>query len=258
MVSAQSVDWFDSRDSYCALSANDEVQPQPDEVHIWSASLITTQDRLETLSGTLSKDERKRANSFVRFQDRNRYIIVRGILRELLGNYLSITPEQVFFSYGAYGKPYLTDSLAGDGLEFNLSHAANSAVYVFANRRQVGIDIEKLNNKLNWWEIAPIIFSEKELLELYEIPEDGKWKAFLRGWTRKEAFIKCCGLGFSLDTKMFNVPLRQLETISVLEATTQSKHQDIWYLYPIDPLVGFMAALAIKGAPLNSIRMKVY
>ncbi|OQK16464.1 hypothetical protein AU255_00725 [Methyloprofundus sedimenti] len=258
MASTQSVDWLGSRNIYCALSVNDEVQLQPEEVHIWSASLIATQDRLETFFGTLSKDERKRAKSFVRGLDRNRYIIARGILRELLGNYLGITPEQVRFTYGTYGKPYLTGLLVGDGLEFNLSHAANSAVYVFANRRQVGIDIELLNHRMAWWELAPIIFSENELLELDEIPEEDKMNAFFRGWTRKEALAKCCGLGFSLNAKVYNVPLRHLETSRVIEILTQPKHQGVWYLYPIDPLVGFMAALAIKGTRLNSIRMKVY
>jgi 4'-phosphopantetheinyl transferase len=258
MTSTQSVDWIDSKHSCCTLLVNDEVQPQPDEVHIWSASLIATQDRLKTFFATLSKDERKRAKSFVRVQDKNRYIIARGILRELLGNYLGITPEQVSFSYGTYGKPYLTEALADDGLEFNLSHAANSAVYVFANRRQVGIDIEPLNKKLAWRELAPIIFSKNELLELDEIPEEGKMKAFFRGWARKEAFVKGCGLGFSLDIKAFNVPLRQLETPSYLETYFKFKHQDIWHLYPIDPIAGFVSALTVKGNLISNITMKVY
>ncbi len=258
MVSTQSADWLDSKYSYCALSANDEVQLQPDEVHIWFASLITTQDRLEIFSGTLSKDERKRANSFVRVQDRNRYIIARGILRELLGNYLGIAPEQVCLSYGSYGKPYLTSSLTGDGLEFNLSHAANSAVYVFAKQRQVGIDIEPINKQLAWWELAPLIFSENELLELDGIPEEDKIEAFFRGWTQKEAFVKCCGLGFSLDMKAFHVPMKKIEKPSCVEIFVNSRHQDFWYLYPIDSVIGFMTALAVKGDLLGNIRTKTY
>jgi 4'-phosphopantetheinyl transferase len=109
--------------SYCTLPLEEETQklPQPGEVHVWSARLISTQNKFEVFYGTLSTDERKRAESFVQERDRNRYIIARGILRELLGNYLGMAPEQVCLSYGAYGKPHLADSLARSGLEFNLS-----------------------------------------------------------------------------------------------------------------------------------------
>ncbi|MFA5921348.1 MAG: 4'-phosphopantetheinyl transferase superfamily protein [Methylococcaceae bacterium] len=267
------------------LAEGAQKLPKPGEVHVWSARLtlrqgsgqVSTRNKFEAFYGTLSTDERKRAESFVQERDRNRYIIARGILRELLGHYLGMAPEQVCLSYGAYGKPHLADSLTGSGLEFNLSHAANSAVYAFANRTQVGIDIEPLNKGLAWRQLAPIVFSAREQAELAEIPEDEKAEAFLRGWTRKEAFAKGCGTGLSLDLNAFDVPLRRLENPSPVQLSNQQtnspganlnsqrlarrvKHKDvfhkqseIWWLCPIDPIADFVAALSVNGAPLKVI-----
>lgn len=240
--------------TFCSpLSFEEETQKLPEigEVHVWSVRLISTQNKFEVFYGTLSTDERKRAESFVHERDRNRYVIARGILRELLGHYLGMAPEQVFLSYGAYGKPHLGDSLAGSGLQFNLSHAANLAVYAFANRTQVGIDIEPLNKGLAWRQLAPIVFSAREQAELAEIPEDEKAEAFLRGWTRKEAIVKGCGTGLLLDLNAFDVPLGRLENPSPVQLS--NKQAEVWWLCPIDPIADFVAALTVNGVPLRVI-----
>lgn len=245
------------RNFYSPLSFEEGTQKFPEigEVHVWSARLtlrqdsgqVSTQNKFVGFYGSLSIDERKRAENFVQERDRNRYIIARGILRELLGHYLGMAPEQVCFCYGAYGKPHLADSQARIGLEFNLSHAANSAVYAFANRTQVGIDIEPLNKGLAWRQLAPIVFSAREQGKLAEFPEDEKTEAFLRGWTRKEALVKGCGVGLSLDLDAFDVPLGRLEHPSPVRLS--NKPSDLWWLCPIDPIADFVAALTVNGSP---------
>ena len=252
MASVRSADRLGIGDAACATYCTLPLG----EVHVWSARLISTPNKLEVFYGSLSTDERKRAESFVHERDRNRYIIARGILRALLGHYLGMAPEQVCLAYGTNGKPHLADSLAGSGLEFNLSHAANSAAYAFANRTQVGIDIEPLNKGLAWLQLATIVFSAREQAELAEIPEDEKAEAFLRGWTRKEAFAKGCGTGLSLDMNAFDVPLGRLENPSPVQLSAYPsrsvgtiKQSDVWWLCPIDPIADFVAALTVNGAP---------
>jgi len=226
------------------------------EVHVWSARPVSTQNKFEVFYVSLSADGRKRAESFGQERDRNRYIIARGILRELLGRYLGMAREQICLSYGANGKPYLADSLAGSGLEFNLSHANNSALYAFANRTQIGIDIEPLSKDMAWRQLAPIVFSAREQAELTQIPEDEKTEAFLRGWTRKEAFVKACEAVLSLDINAFYVPLGRLENPSPIQLAAfprrsagTKKQSDVWWLCPIDPISDFVAALTVNGTP---------
>jgi 4'-phosphopantetheinyl transferase len=142
---------------------------------------------------------------------------------------------------------------------------------------QVGIDIEPLNKGLAWRQLVPIAFSAREQAELAEIPEDEKAEVFLRGWTRKEAFVKGCGAGLSLDLNAFDVPLGRLENPSPIQLSNQQtnspganlnsqrlarrvkykdvfhKPSDVWWLCPIDPIADFVAALTVNGAPLQVI-----
>ncbi|PPC89789.1 MAG: 4'-phosphopantetheinyl transferase [Methylobacter sp.] len=245
-----------------ALPMQEQAQkfPEPGEAHVWSARLNSTPNQYEVFFSTLSSDERKRAERFVFERDSKRYIIARGILRELLGNYLDVKPDQVCFSYGKYGKPHLAESRAGSGLEFNLSHTADSAVYAFANRTQIGIDIEPLSNGLAWRQLAPIVFSEKEQAELAMIPEAEQAGAFLRGWTRKEALVKACGFGLSLNLNTFDVPLGTARKPSAVQLPAippksegKRKQANVWWLYPIELNTDYAAALAVKEAPLRVI-----
>lgn len=240
-----------------AVSDKADSFPMPDEVHIWSAPLTSSLVQLQAFSETLSDDERRRAASYIRTSDRNKYINARGILRALLGTYLGIDPQQVCFSYNDYGKPCLTQSSFREVLRFNLSHAGNSVVFVFSQSRSVGIDIEPFNPNLAWWELATIIFSVQQIRVFNELPKCEKLKAFIHGWTHKEAFVKACGLGFSLDLKTFNVPLIQPES-AILVDSSLNISGDEFYFYPINPLSGFISALCVSGSVLRHITINAY
>ena len=70
------------------------------EVHIWSASLLEGKNNADYFYSILSEDECGRANSFIFPKDQRRFIITRGILRNLLSNYLGQMPESIEIIYG--------------------------------------------------------------------------------------------------------------------------------------------------------------
>src|SRR5262245_37170099 len=77
-------------------------------VLVWTAVLDDTAGRrFEQLARLLSSDESQRARRFRFERDRKRFIVCRGVLREILGTYLGKNPEAIVFSYGPQGKPYL-------------------------------------------------------------------------------------------------------------------------------------------------------
>src|SRR5574341_533426 len=81
------------------------IKLDENEVHIWRATLTVPSGRLSHLATTLCEDERVRAARF-RFERDSKYFIAgRGILRSILGRYLSIEPGQVRFEYAPGGKP---------------------------------------------------------------------------------------------------------------------------------------------------------
>src|ERR1700720_3465290 len=104
------------------------------EVHVWRAFLDLPQPQIQALEQILADDERTRAQRFRFSKDRTHFIAARGLLRTILGRYLLQDPQTLSFSYNAYGKPSLAESVgaslvvtptdsARDGLSFNLTHA---------------------------------------------------------------------------------------------------------------------------------------
>src|SRR4051812_16475273 len=84
---------------------------EPDDAHLWRVSLTASDQSVQAFAETLSADERQRADSF-RFEKlRRRFIIGRGVLRALLGQYLGRAPGNLAFDYGPNGKPSIVGSL---------------------------------------------------------------------------------------------------------------------------------------------------
>lgn len=255
-------------------SAADFPRLSPGEVHVWCVPLSSNIGNAETLDALLSEDEREKAGWFVFERDKVRYVAARGILRRLLGGYLNIDPSEIRFSYGAFGKPELrspsmdsaptghcvshfapgemvTGRLA-ERLRFNLSHAGGWAAYAVSGDRDIGIDIEPLRHDVPWQELAPLVFSPNEQAEFAEIPPHKKATAFLRGWTRKEAYLKGRDEGLSLSLHGFDVPLGiSTAPFRVKSTFASTAVSDEWWLYPIDFAEDYVATLAVEGRPVR-------
>lgn len=225
-----------------------QMQISSGEVHVWYAYLDVAHGKDNHQATLLSADERDRASRFVFKQDNARYTATRGILRRLLGGYLQADPAEIRFSYGTCGKPELAGSLSGQ-LRFNLSHAGNWAIYAISQNHTVGIDMEPLTQNLPWQQLTPLVFSANEQAEFAEIPLAEKTAAFLRGWTRKEAYVKGCGQGLSLSLDSFDVPLGTLDERRPVAMPNDRNRTADWWLCPINPIPNFAAALAVHGAP---------
>src|SRR5438128_9414808 len=79
-----------------------------DDVHSWCASLDVPPETSAYLYATLTPDERTRSARFRFEHDQQRFIVARGVLRNLLGRYLQTQPGQISFGYNAFGKPDLS------------------------------------------------------------------------------------------------------------------------------------------------------
>lgn len=130
-----------------------------DEIHVWHADLARSDEERVRWEANLSPDEKERADRFHFVKDRNRFVVARGLLRELLGRYLRQAPASLEFSYGEYGKPSLSGENASSGLCFNLSHSSDLAVYAVARERNLGIDVERIRPEAASDRIAERFFS---------------------------------------------------------------------------------------------------
>jgi 4'-phosphopantetheinyl transferase len=217
------------------------------EVHVWRACLDPAAACVERLQLSLSADELQRAARFHFPRDRRRFIVARGVLRDILGRYLGVQSSALVFRYSSYGKPALADVAAEERLRFNVSHSNEMALFAVTHGREVGVDIEYVRAEIACEEIAEHFFSARERASLRALSTEVKHQAFFNCWTRKEAYIKAHGEGLSLPLDQFDVSLAPGEPVALL--ATRSDPQEVlrWSLQALTPGPGYAAALAVEG-----------
>jgi 4'-phosphopantetheinyl transferase len=221
-----------------------------DEVHIWRAPLDAGENALERYERFLSSDERERAERFIFQKHRRRFIVARAVLRLLLGRYLNQEPDRIRFVYGPEGKPALADTSEGC-VQFNLSHSEALALYAFTRGREVGIDLEWMNPRVAFEELAERFFTSGEASTLRTLPDHAREPAFFACWTRKEAYMKAIGKGLSLPTQDFEVSLAPGEPAALISTRHDPDQLARWSLLELDAGPGFAAALAVEGRGWN-------
>ena len=212
------------------------------EIHIWRAYLHRTETVLHQFESTFSTDEKVRADRFVFRRDRNHFVGTRGILRELLGKYLSRSPEELQFDYTVLGKPSLRAEIFEQSVQFNVSHSHGLALLAFTVGRDLGVDIEFVRSGFAIKEIADRYFSAQEVAELRALPPTMQTEAFFLCWTRKEAYIKARGEGLQIPLDSFHVSLTP-----GMPERLQSLDSSRWNLRSLSPDPRYVGAIAAEG-----------
>lgn len=166
------------------------------QVHLWRFRLDLSATDVAGLKRLLSDDELARAERLLDPVKEHRFVAARGQMRQVLSRYLDCPPEEISFTYGAHGKPRLADVAAGK-LCFNLSHACDWGLLAVAQGFDVGVDIEKIDDNLDYEKVAARFFTDEEAIELGRYHATRRRRGFYRIWTRKEAGLKGPGGGFS-------------------------------------------------------------
>lgn len=219
------------------------------EVHVWRTALDLPFSRIERFVAVLSPDERERAERFRFDRDRARFIVARGVLRSVLGRYLSREPHTLRFAYNRYGKPELVQETGTPELHFNLAHSHTMALCAVALDYSVGIDVEHIRADFAGEDIAERFFSPREVQMLRAVPDAMRTRAFFLCWTRKEAYIKARGMGLSLALDCFDVSLHPEEPAQLLATREEGQDAARWTFYALVPGPGYEGALAVEGHP---------
>lgn len=215
-----------------------------DEVHVWRASTAVDAAAFEAFWPTLAPEEKRRAEAFHFDRDRRRYVLARGVLRDILARYLETSPAHVRLTYGEYGKPALAEGR--EELCFNVSHSHDAALYACARVRELGVDIEMLRADFASLEIAGHFFSAAEVRELRSLPEQQRTQAFFNCWTRKEAYVKALGSGLSHPLSSFAVSLTPGDPARLISTDEDPREAAEWSIIDLNPFQGYAAALAVR------------
>src|SRR5205814_8583301 len=99
--------------------------------------------------------------------------------------------------------------------------------------------------------IARRFFSEQEASALAALPVPLQRDAFFACWTRKEAYIKARGEGFSLPLDRFDVAFLPGEAARLIHTRPDPAEAARWDLRNVDVAEGYKAALAVEGSGWN-------
>ncbi len=227
-----------------------------DQVHIWRAFLQQPLAIVEYCGQWLAEDERGRAARFHFDKDRNHFVIARGVLREILSQYLHVGPDVVKFIYNDQGKPHLANEVGQEGIQFNLSHSGDYALCAVTLCPAVGIDIELIRPEFGGAEIANKFFSTSEISDLQTLAPEEQSNAFFACWTRKEAFIKGDGKGLSIPLDQFDVTLKPGQPARLLRTQWDNTVAARWSLKQLNVHPDYAATLAVEGTNIKIEKWK--
>jgi 4'-phosphopantetheinyl transferase len=225
----------------------DAGQAAHDDLDLWWASLDVPQSRVQELARTLAVDELARANRFQARLHRDRWIVGRGLLRELIGRYVGCLPRSVRLAYSAHGKPSFAGEWSNGRLRFNVSHAAGLGLFAIASDREIGVDVEAIRPLQDLQLIAEHFFSPGEQTTLRSLPAEQRVMGFFNCWSRKEAYIKALGLGLSQPLDAFDVELTPGRPARLLAIDGVAGPAASWSLEAVPAPAGFAAAVAVPG-----------
>ena len=151
------------------------------KIYVSDVSDFFSEKGYEKLLPLASEKRRKKAERFLRIEDKIRCLYAEILLKKVHPD----MPEDGFLT-DEYGKPYIPG-----GKPFSISH---SGKYVAVMVGEGGIDIEQVKS------INERIFERTlsaQEMEFISVQED-KTDAFFKLWTLKEAVAKALGTGFKI------------------------------------------------------------
>jgi 4'-phosphopantetheinyl transferase len=241
-----------------SLDPMGKLSVTPNEVHVWQVELDLSEHQCAGLSAVLSVEEHARAARFHRDVHRRRYIAGRGILRLLLSRYLGRAPESLSFEIGPNGKPEITAEGNAAGLHFNKTDSQAVALYAISWERQIGIDLERIPDTIDFESVAHAFFTEGEITALLGLPEAQRLAAFYACWTRKEAYLKGRGDGLTFGLDRFEVSLLPGTPPALLATPFDPAETLRWSLYDLTVTPGYIAALAVETEDRDAITITQY
>jgi 4'-phosphopantetheinyl transferase len=188
----------------------------------------------------LSRNERARADQYQDDAIRVRFVTGRAMLRSLLAEHAGLPARDVMIGCTALGRPVLIAS-GEPALDFSLSYAGPLILLAIGLGVRIGVDIEAMRLIPEADAIVARHFAKSEAKRWSELPLAHRQRAFLEGWTRKEAVLKAAGCGLTCGLGAANVTFGPGIPARVVAAGGVRDHG--WRLQDISPVDGYVAAL---------------
>jgi 4'-phosphopantetheinyl transferase len=226
------------------------------------------QDASDWHTGLLDATERRRWAAYRRDEDRARFLAGCALAKTVLARYTGLRPADVRFDRTCdqcgepHGKPVIEGGVIEGGVieggvieggvvEHSVAHSGD-LVAVAVARTPVGVDVEQLDGRPHPLggdgdpeALARLVLSAAERAVLAAVPPEGRARAFLVAWTRKEAVTKATGDG--LRAAFGDVVVAADAGPPRLVSWPYPRSVHSVSLLDLDSDPGYVAALAVLG-----------
>jgi 4'-phosphopantetheinyl transferase len=225
-------------------------------IYVWLVELNTTHQDNVALRKLLSERERQIADTFRFEQNRHRYIVAHGRLRQILSDCTGEHPKSLRFLMGRFGKPQLYGASHLQRIRFNLAHSGHLALLGVTLDADVGVDLEEIRPLHHLSLMANTWFSDREAADLAKLQGHEQIVGFYRCWTRKEALLKALGRGLSRQMGAIDVSLKPetLARLLALDGRLDGEDQRLWSIFDITPHNNYLGAAVARGKGLQLIQ----
>jgi len=217
------------------------------EIHVWISSLEVPAETERRLMAYVTPMEFARMHYQKNPQKKRQQVLSHAMLRIILSKYVNIGPAEMVFVRSESGKPAL-DATLGKTVSFSMSHSGGYAAYAVTKTFNVGVDVERLDEKRRYEVIAGRFFSESEKAHLTQRFLDERLRMFYRLWTAKEAVSKAVGTGLSYPLSQYEIALNKQGVLAVAALNGDTSAASRWSLRSWD-LDGYAVACAVEGHP---------
>lgn len=216
------------------------------QVHLWVVDRLRYSIQAPIWTDQVSREERQRAEAYHFQRDRERFLIARTALRDLLARYLGILPIEVPLALEPGGKLQLASPNTAS-LFFNITHSDRFTLIAVTREAAIGVDLEAVDPSPGRLELARHILSEQELLAFEALPSSQQLDRFYQLWTMKEAILKAFGTGFRQEPRELEIGIA-LSPVDVRNIVIEGEDYHLWTLIQLPVIEGYRAALAVEGA----------
>jgi len=223
------------------------VKLKPSDLHIWHIPFggkVLLEQKFPPLP---SAEETKQAARFTHPELHQCYLKTRWAMRDILGHYLSVAPEQVQLRYAELGKPELIPGVHELDIRFNLTHSGDGALFAVTLGTEVGIDMEKTAQKPRPVRLAKRYFTAEVVTQLRELSEAEQQAALLQLWTQYEAYKKAQGVGLRGGDGL--LPLDFNREVDQFQAfPTDTGEESGWLVAQLNPADDYVGAVVVEGS----------
>jgi 4'-phosphopantetheinyl transferase len=227
-------------------------------IHLFLGSLddVDFPDIQSACSELLCPSERQQAERFTSDRRRCEFVFAHGLVRAALSRFApEVAPAAWRFARNRYGRPFISYPRSATPLHFSLSHTDSFVACAVSPCERIGIDVETIDRRAAYLEIARAFFSPEELDDLNSLPAPQQKDRFFDLWTLKEAYVKARGMGLQLPLNEFSIHVAPERKPRVTYSRDLGDHPESWCFSQFSPSPRHRLAIADgsgRNLPLTS------